>query len=56
MLSFLSLVENGTSQTAAIGDASIVERGSEQMVIAISFTRSKTGDAAAAVPGESKPN
>jgi hypothetical protein len=58
MLSFLSLVENGTSQTAAIGDASIVENeGSEQMVIAISFySRSEMGGAATTVPGESKPN
>jgi len=58
MLSFLSLVENGTAQTAAIGDASVVEsEGQEQMTVAISFySRSGGTDAATPAAGQPKPN
>jgi hypothetical protein len=58
MLSFLSLVENGTAQTAAIGDASVVEsEGQDQMTVAISFySRSESTGAATPAAGQSKPN
>jgi hypothetical protein len=58
MLSFLSRVENETAQTAAIGDASVVENeGQEQMTVAISFySRSEAAPAATPAAGQPNPN
>jgi hypothetical protein len=59
MLSFLSLIEDGTAQTAALGDVSIAAgTGTEEMVLNVAFYAQASAaatDAAGTAPGAANP-
>jgi hypothetical protein len=59
MLSFLSLIEDGTAQAAALGDVSIAAgTGTEEMVLNVAFYAQASAaatDAAGTAPGAANP-